>query len=54
MANGLSGDSISYVTRPGAPVCTRASFVVEDGQPSLKQLTATLHSKISYLTEYTR
>ena len=32
---------IPYVTRPGAPVSTRASFVVEDGQPSLKQLAAT-------------
>ena len=32
---------IPYVTRPGAPVSTRASFIVEDGQPSLKQLAAT-------------
>ena len=33
---------IPYVTRPGAPISTRASFIVEDGKPSLKQLSATL------------
>ena len=32
---------VPYVSRPGAPVSTRASFIVEDGKPSLKQLTAT-------------
>jgi len=31
---------IPYVTRPGAPISTRASFVVEDGKPVLKQLAA--------------
>jgi alkaline phosphatase D len=27
---------VEYVTRPGAPLVTRASFVVEDGQPGVK------------------
>ncbi|MCQ6277106.1 alkaline phosphatase D family protein [Bacillus sp. V3B] len=31
---------IPYVSRPGAPISTRASFVVENGKSSLKQLTA--------------
>ena len=41
---------IPYVTRPGAPISTRASFIVEDGKPSLKQLSAT-HYKVSDLAE---
>jgi alkaline phosphatase D len=32
---------VPYVSKPGAPISTRASFVVEDGKSSLKQLTAT-------------
>ncbi|MCP1123409.1 alkaline phosphatase D family protein [Bacillus sp. 3103sda1] len=32
---------VPYVTRPGAPVSTAASFMVEDEKSSLKQLTAT-------------
>ena len=28
--------TVEYVTRPGAPLSTRASFVVEDGQPGVK------------------
>ena len=32
---------VPYVSRPGAPISTRASFMVEDGKSSLKQLTAT-------------
>jgi alkaline phosphatase D len=28
--------TVAYVTRPGAPLITRASFVIEDGQPGLK------------------
>jgi alkaline phosphatase D len=28
--------TVAYVTRPGAPLLTRASFVVEEGQPGLK------------------
>ncbi|QED49916.1 alkaline phosphatase [Cytobacillus dafuensis] len=31
---------VKYVTRPGASINTRASFVVEDGVPSLKQLVS--------------
>ena len=27
---------VEYVSRPGAPIRTRASFVVEDGQPGAK------------------
>jgi len=27
---------VEYVDRPGAPLVTRASFVVEDGQPGAK------------------
>jgi alkaline phosphatase D len=30
--------TVAYVTRPGAPLVTRASFVVEDGQPGLKNV----------------
>ncbi|MDQ0214486.1 alkaline phosphatase D [Oikeobacillus pervagus] len=32
---------VPYVSKPGAPISTRASFIVEDSIPSLKQLTAT-------------
>jgi alkaline phosphatase D len=28
--------TVAYVTRPGAPLLTRASFVIEEGQPELK------------------
>ena len=31
---------VEYVTKPGAPVRTRASFVVEDGRPGAKQTVA--------------
>ena len=32
---------VPYVTRPGAPISTRASFVVEEGKSNLKQLIGT-------------
>jgi alkaline phosphatase D len=28
---------VEYVSKPGAPIRTRASFVVEDGQPGAKE-----------------
>jgi alkaline phosphatase D len=28
---------VEYVTRPGAPLVTRASFVVEDGKPGVQK-----------------
>lgn len=33
---------LPYVTRPGAPVATRATFVVENGKPELKRVDGTL------------
>lgn len=35
----LRGDFrvVEYVSRPGSPIKTRASFVVEDGRPGAKQ-----------------
>lgn len=32
---------VPYVTRPGAPISTRASFVVKDGMPILQQVEGT-------------
>lgn len=29
---------LEYVTRPGSPISTRASFVVEDGRPGAQRL----------------
>ncbi len=29
---------VEYVTRPGSPIATRASFVVEDGRPGAQRL----------------
>ena len=29
---------LEYVTRPGSPIATRASFVVEDGRPGAQRL----------------
>ena len=29
---------LEYVTRPGGPISTRASFVVEDGRPGAQRL----------------
>ena len=39
---------VEYVTKPGAPVKTRASFVVEDGRPGAKESLSTIRSHSSF------